>query len=232
VRPASRPVLTILIVFLISFAPAGCARSEDSQKTDDRSQESGASDSADEGRIMRLTPEGTARRGDDGSQARLDGREPTRSVDAQDSAFAAERLSAAPFYPIDVVIGPLRTSGLSHSELAARSAARSVLASVLRTGDVPRDELLEGRLSVELQLEELAGSGLPPESVRVGRPESLATGEMSVAFRLAGAEQSWYGELILEMAEGRWYTSDVQAAVLSHDELAGFVPGLDSATPW
>ncbi|MFW5684802.1 MAG: hypothetical protein ACOC1I_08110, partial [Spirochaetota bacterium] len=151
-RPAR---LLITSVALCLSLLAGCARSEEGQAdAQSPAPESGAGDSVpanreevgrdDSGRAMRLTPEGVARSdarsqrdADEGTPA------PTRTLDPRDSALAGERLSAAPQYPVDEVIGSLRTSGLSQAERAARASARAMLAGLVKRGAVRTADLLE-----------------------------------------------------------------------------------------
>ncbi|MFW6313849.1 MAG: hypothetical protein ACOC2N_08195, partial [Spirochaetota bacterium] len=98
---------------------------------------------------------------------------------------------------------------------------------LFRDGGVSDASLSSGSVGLENVLGELASAVGVDAEVRVGRPVDLAAGEYSLSFRIVDADESLVGELILEMAGGEWYISDIQAGSLSIDENARFVPGGD-----
>lgn len=175
---------------------------------------------------MRLTPEGRERAD---SAAADRPTLPPQTLDPRDSAFAAERRSVAAAVPIDPVIGELRTSGLSLAERAARDAATKIIGLAVR-GAV--DEQSAPDWSARFGLEEIAAAALAEPIVRVGRPSALTDGELSVEFRILGDDEEIRGELVMEMAEGRWYTSGVQLVTLPR--VSGSIePGIDApGTVW
>jgi len=242
VRPPIRRTITALLVITLLLVQAGCAR-----RTRDEDEPAAASTAAErsegEGQPMRLTDAGRGRRpetpGEEaapGVSASSPGDEDRGadsaprdvSVDARDEAFASHRLGAAPHYPSDFVIGSLATSGLSRLERAARQHARAFLRTLLAEGRPPEDAFIEPAPGALAVIDDLASTGLAPDGVRVGRPVALPGGERSIAYRVLDETGGAHGEVILEMAEGQWYTSDIQASTSSPgtDEL--FDPALDS----
>lgn len=182
---------------------------------------------------MRLTEAGRERKRPDeeGSAPAVEGgvrsERTAMTIDPQDSAFAAHRLAAPPVYPVDFRIGSLRTSGLSSMERAARAAGRDLLMRALGSDQLPSDPAVELSLGGRALLDELAGSGFDPDGVRLGRPQMLTDGGISLIFRLTGRQPGWSGELILETAGGQWYTSDIQVNKSGFDRVEPFVPGID-----
>jgi hypothetical protein len=233
----------------------GCNRSGD-----DAAVTAGDTEAASDGesRTMQLTEAGRERAGTTPPPAR-DGATatpppadaPDLAIDPRDAAFAAHRLSAAPRYPEDFVIGSLRTSGLSSTLLAAREHAALLLRSLLQDPELPADEsageppsgqapngeaafedlLLDPGPGARSQLAEVLAAvdalDLTADRLRLGRPQPLTDEEVSVAFRVLGEAESLRGELILEMADGRWYTADIQVTRSSMGSARVFEPGLD-----
>ncbi len=181
---------------------------------------------------MQLTEEGRARSASD-EPSRREPAEELLEVDPRDSAFAALRLAAAPLYPSDFLIGSLRTSGLSSLDRAARSAGLSFLGTMVQSGAISDASIISGSIGLENVLDELVVVVGEVADIRVGRPVGLVAGERSVPFRIIDAEESFVGELILEMVDGEWYISDIQAGRLSIDGDVRFVPGGDTPrTSW
>lgn len=215
-RPA-KPV-SLLLLLLTSALLTQCDRA-DSDEASTEPETTGT-------QSMQLTEAGRARSASDEPPSR----EPAEElpvVDPRDSAFAAHRLAAAPLYPFDFVIGSLRASGLSSLDRAARFAALSFLGNLVGSGVIPDSSIMLGSAGLESVLGELVSAVGDGADVRVGRPVDLAAGEYSVPFRIIDAGESLVGELILEMADGEWYISDIQAGRLSIDGNARFVPGGD-----
>ena len=252
-RPASfirrlSPLALLALVLL-----AGCARSRGEDQADARSEPpaqtsangrpgTGAPGQGEDenGQAMRLTPEGRARaagENDDATDAAPDAG-PSRALDARESVFAAERLSASPLAPSDIRIGSLRASGLARAERAAREAARQALLDVAVEGTIPEELLLDPGPGLRFEIEKLTGAAAGEATagalpVRVGRPERLVTGENALAFRIVGDELSWTGELVLEMVEGQWYIADIQATTSPTAPETKYVPGVeDPARGW
>jgi hypothetical protein len=230
----------------------GCDRSRDgadasSPDAADASSDPERAEPPDErdGRSMELTEAGRERAerrqssGDGGTGPAAapprDGRpsEPPPSLDPRDSAFAAHRLAAAALYPYDFRIGSLRTSGLSRTELSGRAAAVELLREAVEGDATPQELAPNASPGVHAALQALADSSLAAEDLRIGRPVRLSTGEYSVVFRFLGQAESWTGELVLEMADSGWYTSDIQVNTLGIDDVQPFVPGIDvPAADW
>ena len=215
-RPA-KPALLFLLLIASSIVLVQCVRTDP-----DESVESEAAET----QSMQLTEAGRARSASEQPPDR-DAAEALPAIDPRDSAFAARRLVAAPLYPFDFLIGSLRTSGLSSLDRAARAAGLSFLETVVRGGAIPDGSILLGSAGLESVLGELISAVGADADIRVGRPVDLADGEYSVAFRVVDTDESFVGELILEMADGEWYISDIQAGRLSIDGSARFVPGGD-----
>jgi len=175
---------------------------------------------------MELTEAGRARSAADDSPDR-ETAESLPQLDPRDSAFAARRLAAAPLYPSDLLIGSLRTSGLSSLDRAARTAGVSFLEDLVGSGVVRDSAIIVGAVGLESVLGELVTAVATDADVRVRRPVALAAGEYSMPFRIIDAEESHVGELVLELADGEWYISDIQVDRLSIDGSARFVPGGD-----
>ncbi|MFW5717163.1 MAG: hypothetical protein ACOC0E_06920 [Spirochaetota bacterium] len=255
-RPANRAACLILAVFLIFVAVSGCRRSREraDDGLDDSDPVAGADrESGGEG-SMGLTEEGRRRMdppsavGDAAGAQPENGREdglttavsPASegdSIDPRDTAFAGSRLAAAALYPNDFVLGSLRTSGLSRLEYDARRAAMRVLEQAVGSGgsagSVPSTIEERPGLGVRAAFERLVSEAREADFVRVSRPAGLPTGELSFPFRFVAESDSWVGELVLEMSDGRWYTSDVQVHERGADRVETFVPGVDTpAANW
>lgn len=153
---------------------------------------------------------------------------PDVAIDPRDEAFAAHRLAATPRYPSDFVIGSLGTTGLSRLERAAREHARAFLRTLLEDGAPAGDAFIEPAPGTLAVIDELVSTGLTADGVRVGRPVALPGGERSIAYRVHGATGSAHGEVILEMADGQWYTSDIQVVTSGPGADEPFDPALDS----
>jgi hypothetical protein len=223
VRPA-KPISLLVLLVASSIALTQCVRTDP--------EESSANPDAAETQSMQLTEAGRAR---STSEEPSDGEtaDALPAIDPRDSAFAARRLAAAPLYPFDFLIGSLRTSGLSSLDRAARSAGSSFLGTLVRSETIPDDSVMLGSAGLESVIGELISAVGPGTDIRIGRPVDLAAGEYSVPFRFIDNDESFVGELILEMADGEWYISDIQAARLSIDGSAQFVPGGDiPRTSW
>ncbi len=239
-RPPIRFTLTVLVLIGLVLAQVGCTR-RDGEPGDEGAPAAAAESPDGEGLPMRVTRAGRERQaeasGESGSpgEASADGdargADPVAAdvaIDPRDEAFAAHRLAATPRYPADFVIGSLRTSGLSRLESAARAYAQGFLATLLEEGEPPEDAFLEPAPGTRAVVDDLVASALPPDGLRVGRPVMLAGGETSIPYRVLGAELSAHGEVILELADGQWYTSDIQVVTSSPGAEAQFDPARDS----
>ncbi len=145
-------------------------------------------------------------------------------VDPRDTAFASHRLSATPLYPSDFRIGTLRTEGLSAAEHEARRTARAMLLEIGESRTVPV-LMADAPSGAQAVAERLAQTDRAWSAVRVGRPVRLGGNEYSLSFVLQGEEGRWDGEVILERAEGEWYTSDIQVSWLSREAVVFSIPG-------
>ncbi|MFW5718254.1 MAG: hypothetical protein ACOC0E_12505 [Spirochaetota bacterium] len=239
-RPPIRLTVTILVLIGLVLAQVGCTR-RDGETGDEGAQPAPAESPGGEGLPMRVTRAGRERQAETPGESRsaagssadaeVRGADPIAAdvaIDPRDEAFAAHRLAATPRYPADFVIGSLRTSGLARLESAARAYARSFLATLLKEGEPPEDAFLEPAPGARAVVDDLVASALPADGLRVGRPLVLAGGEMSVPYRVLGAELSAQGEVILELADGQWYTSDIQVVTSSPGVDAQFDPARDS----
>lgn len=240
-RPPIRlQIALIVLAAVLLFLPAGCARRErgaGKSSAEPAAEAETAGEAAGERRPMQLTDAGRERRattpaqggsaeqaGDGaGSAAR-----PDVGIDPRDDAFAANRLAATPRYPSDFVIGSLGTNGLSRLELAAREYARDFLTTLLESGEPAEDAFLEPAPGTRAVVGDLVAAGLSADRVRVGRPAALPGGETSVPYRVMGGETAAHGEVVLEMADGRWYTSDIQVITSSPGPVGQFDPARDS----
>ncbi|MFW5718158.1 MAG: hypothetical protein ACOC0E_12020 [Spirochaetota bacterium] len=243
-RPPFRRTITALLAITLILSQIGCARR--SGDGDEPAGASAAERSEGEGQPMRLTDAGRGRRpttpGEEASpgvSASTPGDEDRRaasaerdvSIDARDEAFASRRLGAPPHYPSDFVIGSLATSGLSRPERAARQHARVFLQTVLADGRPPEDAFIEPAPGALAVIDDLASTGLAAAGVRVARPVALPGGERSIAYRVLGETGGAHGEVILEMAEGQWYISDIQAIASSRGTDDLFDPAFQSPRP-
>ena len=149
---------------------------------------------------------------------------PPLQIDARDSAFAARRLETAPLYPVDYYLGSLRPSGLSAAEQAARLAAGVFLDEFVAGRAVPPGSLLDQSPGAIAELEELIVDLEERTGFRLGRPVVLPAGDVSVPFRLTSDSAGWTGELVLERADGEWYTSDVQVNRLREGDAGPYAP--------
>ena len=174
---------------------------------------------ADAARPMRLTEAGEER-----AATRTDS---APRIDPRDTAFAGHRLSAPPLYPSDFTIGSLRTAGLSAIERAVRQSAIGLLTTVGAGQPPPADALLDPTPGARTTFDELAEEAQGVRAIRVGRPVPVGQGAYSVPFVLLGDEERWSGELIMESAAGRWYSSDIQASRSRSERVGSYAPGVD-----
>ncbi len=219
--------MLILGVFLVLTAVFGCTRTEaggDPVRAPSpaaETREKVPDDEAAAGVPMRLTEAGVERRAP----------APTSPIDPRDTAFAGHRLAAPPLYPSDFRIGSLRTDGLSAAEHDARLTARETLLET-GSGSVP-PSLDFASTGTRRVAERLAQTDRPWSTVRVGRPRGIGAGEFSLPFALKGEEGRWEGEIVLERADGEWYTLDIQASWLSREGVVFSDPGGGTAgTQW
>jgi hypothetical protein len=206
-RPAC-PVATYLILALIVVSTfASCRREQADAPPADASQAGQQMELTDAGR-ERARPEPAP-----GGPASL----PLPALDPRDSAFAARRLEAAPVFPIDTRIGPLRLAGLPAQDLEAWQAAYEILAS-LAAGDTA--VAAEARRSVSAVLDEL-GDALAdggPYSVRLTAPVEGFGTERLFLYRLLGPDVDVTGELVLETDGPGWYIADIQSGTGSRPD--------------
>ena len=215
----NQKAVALLILFaILSFVFAGCARSrrqpEGDVTLDAKAQAEGSSDAAAPAVPMRLTDEGEARSvADDspGSESPAPAVPRSRPADPRDTAFAEVRFRFATVYPYDAVIGRLQHTRVGTiSDRSAYQSARSFLAALV-DGELPEDMLSEelGR-GAQAVLDELLWRSADLADVRIGGVHQLSEVDVSLRFRMLGANQEAVGELVLANEDGRWYTADIQ----------------------
>ncbi len=226
-----RPAISIIIicgVLLLQAVTLGCVRAEADGEAVTRTpaaepDEEVPSDEPADGVPMRLTEAGAQRRSPATSPAASPSAASASTIDPRDTAFAGHRLATPPLYPSDFRIGSLRTEGLSAAEHDARLTARQMLLEI-GSGMIPASFSF-APTGARRVVERVAQSDRSWSTVRVGRPTGVGAGEYSLPFVLQGEEGRWEGEVVLERADGEWYTLDIQASWLSREAVVFSVPG-------
>lgn len=206
-------------MLLLLTVSLGCVRTEADGDPVPRTPADEPADEPAAGLPMRLTEAGAERRTPAASRDTAS----TAAIDPRDTAFAGHRLAAPPLYPSDFRIGSLRTEGLSAVEHDARLTARDMLLEI--GSDVVPASLSSASAGARRVVERLAQDDRSWSTVRVGRPTGIGAGEYSLPFVLQGEKGRWEGEVVLERADGEWYTLDIQASWLSREAVVFSVPG-------
>ncbi len=145
-------------------------------------------------------------------------------LDPREAAFEAQRFAAQPAYPYDFVIGRLEGQSLmSATEVAAVRAAEEFLDEALAGREVEPREAAPARENA-VRLVQSIGQGAGADAVRVGGPELVGDGELSVLFRVLGQSRSLAGEVIMEHAGGEWYSAGIQVQETEREGTGRFDP--------